>query len=127
MQAHADHRAGPTGIVFDLATLRVPAALMLALGAVLSRFPGHPGIACPLRTFTGVPCPACGMTTSVESTMRFDLAEAWSANPMGIVAIVVAVVVLVVRRPLRIAVPMAAVLGVLAAMWVFQLHRFGFV
>ena len=123
--SHAPDRA--TGLVFDLRTLRVPGALMLLLATVLPRIPGHPGLVCPLRAITGIPCPACGMTTSVEATVRLDLEAAWSANPMGIVAVATALVALVAWFPLRLRVPLPAVFAVLAGMWLFQLFRFGIV
>ncbi len=99
---------------------------MLAAAFVLPALPGHPGLPCTLRMVTGVPCPMCGMTTSVEATVHLDLAGAFAANPAGIALVVVAVVLLV-RRPRSIPIPpVAAVLTLLAMMWVFELHRFGF-
>lgn len=38
---------------------------------------------CTLRLVTGLPCPACGMTTSVALLARGDLAAAWSTNWAG--------------------------------------------
>ena len=96
---------------------------MLALGAVLSRLPGHEGLPCPLRTITGVPCPLCGMTTSVEDTFRLDLHGAAAANPVGIVAVLVAVLLLALR-PATMRVSLVPILLALAAMWIFELHRF---
>ena len=96
---------------------------MLAAAAVLPVLPGHPGLACPLRTLTGVPCPLCGMTTSVEETVRGHLSRAFAANPAGIAAVAVALF-LIVGRPERLRVPAALPLVVLAAAWVFELHRF---
>jgi len=119
-----EERTGPArGVVVDLATLRLPAAMMLAAGVVLPRLPQHPYLACPLRTLTGIPCPACGMTTSVEATLRLDLSEAWAAAPMGILAVVVALAAVLVRRRVRVELPLWVVVATLAAMWVFQLHR----
>jgi hypothetical protein len=96
---------------------------MLAAAAVLPVLPGHPGLACPLRTLTGVPCPLCGMTTSVEETVRGDLSRAFAANPAGIAAVAVALFLLV-RRPETLRIPAALPLVVLAAAWLFELHRF---
>ena len=75
---------------------------MLAAGAVLPLLPGHPGVSCPLRRLTGIPCPLCGMSTSVEQTVRLHLHAALVANPAGIVAVLAALFLLVVRpRRLR--------------------------
>ena len=99
---------------------------MLAAAAVLPVLPGHPGLPCPLKTITGVPCPFCGMTTSVEATVHLHLGDAMAATPAGILLVVTAIVLLF-RRPKTIKLPLPVVFGVLALMWAFQLHRFGFV
>jgi len=98
---------------------------MLPAAVVLPLLPGHPGLACPLRTLTGIPCPLCGMTTSVEATVRLHLRDALAANPGG-VALAVAAIALLVLRPRRLAVPSVVIPLALAAMWLFELHRFGF-
>ncbi|MBV8160152.1 MAG: hypothetical protein JO265_04440 [Acidimicrobiia bacterium] len=65
------------------------------------------------------------MTTSVEATVHLHLGDAFAAAPAGILAVVVALVLLV-RPPQRIRVPWELVYVGLAAMWAFQLHRFGY-
>ena len=109
----------------DVGELRLAGAGMLAAGAVLPLLPGHPGIACPLRRLTGVPCPLCGMTTSVEATLRLHLREAAAANPAGVAAVAAAVLLLVLR-PRHLRVPSLLVPVLLLAMWLFELHRFTF-
>jgi Protein of unknown function (DUF2752) len=103
--------------------LRVAGGLMLALGATLPLLPGHPGLPCPLRTLTGIPCPLCGMSTSVEETVRLDLGDALAANPAGIVVVALALLFLF-RRPARLHIPIPLAGLSLAAMWLFELHRF---
>ena len=109
----------------DTSELRTAGGLMLAAAAVLPAIPGHPGLSCPLRTLTGVPCPLCGMTTSVEATVHLRLGDALAATPAGIIA-VIAAIFLLVRRPKAVRVPWTLVYAVLALMWAFQLHRFGY-
>lgn len=110
-------------ISIDLRDLRVAGSAMLFLAATLPLVPGYPGVPCLLRTFTGVPCPFCGMSTSVKETVRLHLRDAWAANPAGIVAVVVAVT-LIALRPSRARFPALLIPTVLAAMWIFQLFRF---
>jgi hypothetical protein len=112
--------------VLDLRGLRAPAALMVAASAVLPLVPGHPGLVCPLRALTGVPCPLCGMTTSVEDTIRLDLGGAAAANPAGL-ALVAAALAILVGRPRSVAVPTGVPIMLLLGMWLFELHRFGVV
>jgi hypothetical protein len=96
---------------------------MIAAGAALQLLPVHVPIFCPLRAATGVPCPLCGMTTSVEATLRLDLGDALAATPAGILAVTAAVALLVLR-PAMIRLPVSGLYVALAAMWAFQLHRF---
>jgi hypothetical protein len=112
--------------ILDPRDLRTSATVMLAAAAALPLLPVHNGIACPLRTLTGVPCPLCGMTTSVEAVVRFDVRTALEANPAGIALVVLALFLLTVR-PRRVVLPSVVVPVALAAMWAFEVHRFGLV
>jgi hypothetical protein len=107
----------------DVSDARGAAGAMLGAAAALPLLPGHAGLPCPLRTLTGVPCPLCGMTTSVEETVRLHLFHAAAANPGGVLAVVVALVLLV-RRPRHIVIPAALPPFVLCVLWLFELHRF---
>lgn len=109
--------------VVELRELRVAGGLMLGAAAVRPLV-GSPGLPCPLRTLTGIPCPFCGMTTSVTSTVWFDVRDAFAANPMGIVFVVFAVLLLLRRRWERVTVPVVIVPIAMAGMWVFELRRF---
>ncbi len=105
--------------------LRWAGGLMVGAGVVLTRLPAGTGLPCPLRSLTGVPCPFCGMQTSVKATLVGDLGRAVAANPAGVVAVMVALVLLV-TRPSQIRVPPTAVVAtVLACLWVWELARFG--
>jgi Protein of unknown function (DUF2752) len=114
--------AGP--VTFDVTDLRGAAVVMLGGGVLLPLLPGHAGLPCPLRTLTGVPCPICGMTTSVEATLHAHPLAALEANPAGPLLVAVALALLV-RRPARaLQIPLAAVILVLAVLWLFELRRF---
>jgi Protein of unknown function (DUF2752) len=112
--------------VVELRDLRSAGAALLAGAAVLPLLPGHPAVLCPLRALTGVPCPLCGMTTSVVDSARGDVRGALFANPAGLAAMVLAAALLIVR-PTRIVVPWTVVVVVLTGMWLYELHRFGFI
>jgi hypothetical protein len=110
----------------DATDTRVAAGLLLAGGAVLPLAGDGAGVPCPLRTLTGVPCPLCGMTTSVVATLHGHLGEALAANPVGVLAVLVAAAA-VFGPAVRIRVPALVVGLVLSAMWLFELHRFSLV
>jgi hypothetical protein len=117
---------GRRSVTFDVTDVRGAAVAMLGAAALLPLLPGHAGLPCPLRTLTGVPCPLCGMTTSIEHVVHGHPLAALGANPVGPLA-VLAAVLLLVRRPVRpFAVPLVAVVAVAAALWAFELHRFSF-
>jgi hypothetical protein len=110
-------------IRFDGSELRLTGAALIAGGAALQLSPVHVPILCPLRALTGIPCPLCGMTTSVEATVRLDLESAVAANPAGVLLVAAAIAVLVLR-PSVIRLPALTLYAALAAMWVYELYRF---
>jgi hypothetical protein len=110
-------------VALDARELRWAGAGALAVAALLPVLPGEPGLPCPLRTITGVPCPLCGMTTSVVASVHGNVADALAANPAGL-ALALAAVALIAFRPARLRLPAIAPPLVLAAMWLFELHRF---
>ena len=110
--------------VVELRDVRTSGLALIAAGAADSAGGVHPPFVCPLRALTGVPCPLCGMTTSVESTLHGDIGAALAANPAGVVAVAAALAVQFVRAP-RVALPRVVPAVVVAGMWLFELHRFG--
>jgi hypothetical protein len=67
------------------------------------------------------------MTTSVEATVHGHLGAALQANPAGPFAVLAAAVLLFRRPRGAISVPTIAVLAVLLALWLFELHRFSLI
>jgi hypothetical protein len=45
--------------------------------------------ACPLRSLTGVPCPACGTTRLADALAHGRVGDAISADPIGVVLLAV--------------------------------------
>jgi hypothetical protein len=116
-------RAWTGSVALDVAELRV-VGLALCVGAlVLPVVPFYPGVICPLRASTGIPCPLCGLTTSVRATLRLDVGEAVALNPGGLAATVAAAGLLLTRRT-RITVPAASLPILIAWLWIFELFRF---
>jgi hypothetical protein len=112
---------------FELRTARYLGGAMLALGVALPHLPGNPGLPCPLRTLTGVPCPFCGLTTSVKAALHGDGHAAWGANPFGLLLIALAIAMVARPRWRRLRVPTLMVVSAVAVSWLFELHRYHFV
>ncbi|GAC1598619.1 MAG: hypothetical protein NVS3B21_24290 [Acidimicrobiales bacterium] len=116
-----------SGFVIDVGGLRRAGMAMLGAGVVLPLLPHHPGLPCPLRTVTSIPCPFCGMTTSVETSLRGDLYGAVVANPFGLVAVLCAVILVVIPLRRNVHIPWMVITAVVSASWLWQLRRYGFV
>ncbi|MDQ3877227.1 MAG: DUF2752 domain-containing protein [Actinomycetota bacterium] len=116
--------AAPTRHVeIDTRYLRGPAFGMLAAGVLLPIL-GHPGAACPLRTLTGIPCPLCGASTSVEAAVRGHVVTALKTNPLGVIAVAIAAFAVATRRTYVWRVPLWAVAVALGGAWLVELVRF---
>ena len=55
--------------------------------------------ACALLTLTGLPCPACGLTTAFAHMARWHLSAALRANPLGVPLFALTVAVFMVSIP----------------------------
>ncbi len=109
----------------------IRAAAVVALGAVLTRLhtATDPGVLCPLRAMTGVPCPFCGSTTALLEVGNGDLVAALVAQP-GTMLVVAALVTAPGGwfrgwRELGYRSKVTLIAGALVLSWVYQLYRFG--
>ena len=110
--------------------LRGTSAGTLALVAAAVQAHDNPGVLCPLRRFTGVPCPGCGSTSVFMDLGSGHVGAAIAANP---VTVLVGLGLLFAplgggawwwRQTSR---RQNAIIWTAAAVsWVWQLHRFGF-
>ena len=120
-------RLPASSATIDASDARGAALAMLAAAATLPLLPGHAGLPCPLRTLTGVPCPLCGMTTSVEATAHGHLLDALRANPAGPFLLLAALGLLVRRPAAPLRVPTVGVVVLVLGLWLFELHRFSLI
>jgi hypothetical protein len=116
------------------------AAMAGAVYPMIVAHTGGQGIPCPLRTLTGVPCPFCGLTTATVAMTHGEWGFAARTSPLAYLAaaLVVGTAPLLVARTTGRAGPPRRwsttarkrtgwiVAVIVAASWVFQLHRFGF-
>jgi hypothetical protein len=108
----------------DLKGLRV-AALAMVVAGLAFRLGTLPSVVlCPLRRVTGVPCPFCGATRSVGAAIQGDLGASLALNPVGILLVVAAVVLVVAWRWRRVAIPAWTVVAFFALLWVYQLFKY---
>ncbi|MFJ8044736.1 DUF2752 domain-containing protein [Kitasatospora sp. NPDC096147] len=75
----------PRGAALRVA-VRAAGAAVAALAVALVHDAHDPGVLCPLRRFTGIPCPGCGSTTVFIEAGHGDLLAALLANPVTVVA-----------------------------------------
>jgi Protein of unknown function (DUF2752) len=113
-------------IVLELPIVGRVAGVVVALLAMIPFVPGYPGVTCPLRALTGVPCPFCGTTTSFKELLQLDIAGSLAANPIGLLS-VIAIASIVFSKRRRLRVPILLLIGLASILWVFELHRFALV
>jgi hypothetical protein len=108
----------------ELTWLRVTMPVMITYALVRPLLPGKElGPPCLFREVTGIPCPLCGMTTSVVATAHLHLGRALAANPGGPVLVVLGLALSLSRlRSIRVS-PLLLLVA-LGASWLFELYRF---
>ena len=99
--------------------------------------PGLPGLSCPLRTLTGVPCPTCFLTRATVAALTGDLSSSLQWHLFGPVVagglILWSAVALRQRRLFPLQPRSKALIGIgiaLVAYWIVRLvlsYGFGFV
>lgn len=113
-------------------TVRATGALVAALTLAALHDVHDPGALCPLRRFTGIPCPGCGSTTVFIEAGHGELAAALLANPVtALVGIGLLVAPLGPGRwwwwELSNRHRIVLIGTALTVSWLWQLHRFGVV
>ncbi|MFD0684122.1 DUF2752 domain-containing protein [Actinomadura fibrosa] len=74
-------RHGPVGVM-----LRAAAMAVAAVGAAWIHRVNDPGVLCPMRALTGIPCPLCGGTTVFIEMGSGRPVQAVLANPVALAA-----------------------------------------
>lgn len=113
-------------VELDLKPLRFGAAAMFGIAAIRPALPDAVplGPPCPLRTFTGIPCPFCGMTRGVLALVHGDVSAAFAFNPGAFLIVAMALVLLVAWRWQRVRIPVWAVFLFFALLWAYQLFKY---
>lgn len=110
-------------MTLDARGLRYAGTAMIGLASIWTLLPDGTGIPCPMRALTGVPCPMCGMTTSVVAAMHGDIQASIAANPLGVVAIICALALLVRPRINTLTLPVAIPVLMAGSVWIYELAR----
>ena len=108
----------------DLHQARWGARALVAGAVVVAHLPSGVGPECPLRSVTGVPCPFCGMTTSMRALGGGHVVDSFRAAPLAPVLAVLAVGVAVGRLPARVNVGVWVLALLIGAEWIYELTRF---
>ena len=97
-------RVSPADFNHELVWLAVSAAALI--GGLVWLGLGLPGLRCPFLAVTGYPCLTCGATRCTIALLHGNFPQAWSWNPLALVALcgvalfdLYAAVVLLARTP----------------------------
>jgi len=58
-------------------------ALLTGYLALKGLHPDLPGLACPFRALTGIPCPTCYLTRSISASLVADFGESLALHALG--------------------------------------------
>jgi Protein of unknown function (DUF2752) len=112
-------------LAVDVGPLRLAGGAVLAAAAARPLVAGgHLGVACPLRSVTGVPCPLCGMTRGVTALVHGDVGRAVILNPGSVLVVFAAVALLVMWRVHHVTVPTWTIPATVALLWAFELTKY---
>lgn len=79
---------------------------------------------CSIRVWLGLPCPSCGLTTSLSNLMHGRFAAAWTGQPVGVaVAIASAIAIVVCGEAAlrgRWRLPLGPLLTAVLAIWLLN-------
>ncbi|MCY2932301.1 MAG: DUF2752 domain-containing protein [Planctomycetota bacterium] len=107
---------------------------LLVIDHEVGLYTHRPLILCPMKTYTGLPCPACGTTRAVHAACTGHPADAWGLNPLAMIVLPIAGAVLGVRlafglslqlqtsRPERVILWIAGGLALAANWWYLHTH-----
>jgi hypothetical protein len=124
---------GSRHLVARLGASSLAVVALVALPPMLPALARWTDAACLFRGLTGLPCPGCGITTSLLALARGDAQASWAANPAGVAVMTLlagqAVVAAVAMRhdaPIHRSLSWLTCLdrmaiGALAAVWVGRL------
>ena len=119
------------GLLWGAAAVSAVALAVSLRGSVVTALSLFPP--CPVKSVTGLPCPACGSGRASAALAALDLPAAFASNPLftlgalaflvgGLVAAALALAGRGIPEPRTLPVPVrAAVVGVVAANWLWLL------
>ena len=87
-----------TIIDFTFLKYRLPAFLGL-LFLLLMPSNGFDISACIFNSVLDIPCPACGLTRSMSSLLKFNILQGFTFHPLGFIALIYLIVTLITNQP----------------------------
>jgi len=85
-------------IDFTYLKYRLPAFLGL-LFLILMPSNGFDIYACIFNSVFDIPCPACGLTRSMSSLLKFNVFQGFTFHPLGFIVLIYLIVTLITNQP----------------------------